>query len=172
MPNFTPIDLGPSAPEEMRTGPSGRLHVKMFRLADDAITEATTDIELAREFIAHGELSAKSIQNSPEGAVPLPDLVPRRGEEDPGPAERRRPQRLQGIPARSAAGMGLDHQMAAHDPRYRPFTGPLSDPSRRQAMIAVKGLLGLPSRPATCAAIRARWCAMCVRPWPAASRAT
>jgi integrase/recombinase XerD len=27
------------------------------------------------------------------------------------------------------------------DPRYRPFTGPLSDASRRQAMIAVKGLL-------------------------------
>jgi hypothetical protein len=26
------------------------------------------------------------------------------------------------------------------DPRYRPFTGPLSDASRRQAMIAVKGL--------------------------------
>jgi hypothetical protein len=36
----------------------------MYRLADDAITEATTDIELAREFIAHGKLSAKSIQNS------------------------------------------------------------------------------------------------------------
>jgi site-specific recombinase XerD len=28
------------------------------------------------------------------------------------------------------------------DARYRPFTGPLSDASRRQAMIAVKGLLG------------------------------
>jgi site-specific recombinase XerD len=27
------------------------------------------------------------------------------------------------------------------DERYRPFTGPLSDPSRRQAMIAVKGLM-------------------------------
>lgn len=49
MPNFTPIDLGPSAPEEITTGPSGRMHVKMYRLAEDAITEATTDIELARE---------------------------------------------------------------------------------------------------------------------------
>jgi len=27
------------------------------------------------------------------------------------------------------------------DPRYRPFTGPLSDASRRQSMIAVKGLM-------------------------------
>jgi hypothetical protein len=36
------------------------MHAKMYRLAEDAITEATTDIELAREFIAHGELSVKS----------------------------------------------------------------------------------------------------------------
>jgi hypothetical protein len=64
MPTFTPIDLGPTLPEEIATGGSRLLYVKMYRQADDAITEATTDIELAREFIAHGELSAKSIQNT------------------------------------------------------------------------------------------------------------
>src|SRR4051812_5373203 len=64
MPDFTPIELGPSQPEEIVTAESGRMHVKMYRMADDAITEAATDIELAREFIAHGELSAKSIQNT------------------------------------------------------------------------------------------------------------
>jgi integrase/recombinase XerD len=69
MPNFTPIDLGPASPDQPINGEangqaSGRMHVKMFRTADDVITEASTDIELAREFIAHGELSPKSVQNT------------------------------------------------------------------------------------------------------------
>lgn len=142
MPNFSPIDLGPSAPEEMSNGPSGRLHVKMYRQAEDAITESTTDIELAREFIAHGELSAKSIQNSQKelfrfltwcrevatktlAQLNVADLnAYKEFLKDPPP------------------DWVSTTKWPRKDPRYRPFTGPLSDASRRQAMIAVKGLLG------------------------------
>jgi site-specific recombinase XerD len=140
--NFTPIDLGPSIPEEITTGTSGRLHVKMYRHADDAITEATTDIELAREFIAHGELSAKSIQNTQKelfrfltwcreearktlGQLNVADLnAYKEFLKDPPPE------------------WVSKTKWPRTDPRYRPFTGPLSDASRRQAMIAVKGLMG------------------------------
>jgi len=142
MPTFTPIDLGPSIPEEITTGASGRLHVKMYRQADDAITEATTDIELAREFIAHGELSAKSIQNTQKelfrfltwcreearktlGQLNVADLnAYKEFLKDPPPE------------------WVSKTKWPRSDPRYRPFTGPLSDASRRQAMIAVKGLMG------------------------------
>ncbi|NIA54185.1 tyrosine-type recombinase/integrase [Massilia sp. TW-1] len=142
MPNFTPIDLGPTLPEEITTGASGRLHVKMYRQLDDAITEATTDIELAREFIAHGELSAKSIQNTQkelfrfltwcreEAGKTLVQLnvadlnAYKEFLKDPPP------------------GWVSTTKWPRTDPRYRPFTGPLSDTSRRQALIAVKGLMG------------------------------
>ncbi|MGB9111046.1 MAG: tyrosine-type recombinase/integrase [Telluria sp.] len=142
MPNFIPIDLGPSAPEAMRTGPSGRLHVKMYRVADDAITEATTDIELAREFIAHGELSAKSIQNSQKELFRFLTWC--------------REEARKTLAQLNVADLNAYKEFLKDpppewvsatkwprtDPRYRPFTGPLSDASRRQAMIAVKGLLG------------------------------
>src|SRR5690349_1349661 len=64
MTKFLPIDLTPPPPETGEGTPSGRLDVKMFRVADDPITEAQTDVEIAREFIANGELSAKSIANT------------------------------------------------------------------------------------------------------------
>jgi site-specific recombinase XerD len=142
MPNFIPIDLGPSAPEEITTGPSGRMHVKMYRLAEDAITEATTDIELAREFIAHGELSAKSIQNSQKELYRFLTWC--------------REEAKKTLSQLNVADLNAYKEFLKNpppewisrtkwprnDPRYRPFTGPLSDPSRRQAMIAVKGLMG------------------------------
>jgi hypothetical protein len=37
-----PIEPGPTLPEEIVTGKSGRMDVKMHRLVDDAITEVTT----------------------------------------------------------------------------------------------------------------------------------
>jgi site-specific recombinase XerD len=142
MPNFTPIDLGPSAPEEVRAGPSGRLHVKMYRLAEDAITEATTDIELAREFISHGELSAKSIQNSQKELFRFLTWC--------------REEAKKTLVQLNVADLNAYKEFLKNPPpdwvsttkwprkdaRYRPFTGPLSDASRRQAMIAVKGLMG------------------------------
>jgi site-specific recombinase XerD len=142
MPNFTPIDLGPSAPEEIAAGPSGRLHVKMYRLAEDAITEATTDIELAREFIAHGELSAKSIQNSQKELYRF--LTWCREEANKTLAQlnvadlNAYKEFLKNPPPEWVSKTKWPRK----DSRYRPFTGPLSDASRRQAMIAVKGLMG------------------------------
>jgi len=142
MPNFTPIDLGPTLPEEITTGASGRLHVKMYRQLDDAITEATTDIELAREFIAHGELSAKSIQNTQKELFRFLTWC----REEAGKT----------LVQLNVADLNAYKEFLKDpppdwvsttkwprtDPRYRPFTGPLSDASRRQALIAVKGLMG------------------------------
>lgn len=141
MPHFLPIDLGPAVPEAIRTGPSKRLHVTMYRIAEDGLSEASTDVELAREFIAHGELSEKSIQNAQkelyrfltwcreEAHKTLVELnvadLNRYKEflKDPPPA------------------WVSTTKWPRKDPRYRPFTGPLSDASRRQALIAVKALL-------------------------------
>jgi site-specific recombinase XerD len=142
MPNFTPIDLGPTIPEAITTGASGRLHVKMYRQAEDAITEATTDIDLAREFIAHGELSAKSIQNTQKELFRFLTWC--------------REEAKKTLVQLNVADLNAYKEFLKSpppewvcttkwprtDPRYRPFTGPLSDASRRQAMIAVKGLLG------------------------------
>jgi site-specific recombinase XerD len=142
MPTFTPIDLGPTLPEEIATGGSRLLYVKMYRQADDAITEATTDIELAREFIAHGELSAKSIQNTQKELFRFLTWC----REEPGKT----------LGQLNVADLNAYKEFLKNPPpewvsrtkwprtdaRYRPFTGPLSDASRRQAMIAVKGLLG------------------------------
>jgi site-specific recombinase XerD len=142
MPNFTPIDLGPKIPEAITTGASGRLHVKMYRQSEDAITEATTDIELAREFIAHGELSAKSIQNTQKELFRFLTWC--------------REEAKKTLAQLNVADLNAYKEFLKNPPpewvcttkwprtdaRYRPFTGPLSDASRRQAMIAVKGLLG------------------------------
>jgi len=129
-------------PEEITTGESARMHVTMYRQADDPITEATTDIELAREFIAHGELSAKSIQNTQKELFRFLTWC----REEPGKT----------LAQLNVADLNAYKEFLKNpppdwvsktkwprtDPRYRPFTGPLSDASRRQAMIAVKGLMG------------------------------
>lgn len=142
MPNFTPIDLGPTSPEQIASGASSRLHVKMYRQLDDAITEATTDIDLAREFIAHGELSAKSIQNTQKELFRFLTWC----REEAGKT----------LVQLNVADLNAYKEFIKDpppdwvsttkwprtDPRYRPFTGPLSDASRRQALIAVKGLMG------------------------------
>lgn len=142
MPNFTPIDLGPTSPEQIASRASSRLHVKMYRQLDDAITEATTDIDLAREFIAHGELSAKSIQNTQKELFRFLTWC----REEAGKT----------LVQLNVADLNAYKEFLKDpppdwvsttkwprtDPRYRPFTGPLSDASRRQALIAVKGLMG------------------------------
>jgi len=117
------------------------MHVKMYRTADDVITEASTDIELAREFIAHGELSATSIQNTQKELFRFLTWC----REEAGKT----------LVQLNVADLNQYKDFLRHppadwisktkwprsDPRYRPFSGPLSDPSRRQAMIAVKALM-------------------------------
>jgi len=143
MTKFIPLDLGPTAPDaDADPGkPSGRLDVKMFRVADDPITEAQTDIEIAREFIANGELTPKSIANSQKELYRFLTWC--------------REDAKKTLAQLNVADLNAYKEFLRNpppdwisttkwprsDPRYRPFTGPLSDPSRRQAMIAVKGLL-------------------------------
>jgi site-specific recombinase XerD len=141
MTKFIPIDLGPSTAEEFTTSASGRLHVKMYRVADDPITEAQTDIEIAREYIAHGELSARSIANSQKELYRFLTWC--------------REEAQKTLCELNVADLNAYKEFLKNPPedwisktkwprsdqRYRPFTGPLSDPSRRQAMIAVKGLM-------------------------------
>jgi integrase/recombinase XerD len=146
MPNFFPIDLDPVAPDQLTDGEtsahaSARMHVKMFRTADDAITEASTDIELAREFIAHGELSPKSVQNTQKE---LYRFLTWCREETGKTLVQLNVADLNGYKdfLRNPPPEWVSRtKWPRTDPRYRPFTGPLSDPSRRQAMIAVKALL-------------------------------
>jgi site-specific recombinase XerD len=140
MTKFVPIDLAPRLPGQA-DAPSGRLDVKMFRVADDPITEAQTDAEIAREFIGNGELSPKSIANSQKELFRFLTWC--------------REEAKKTLSQLNVADLNAYKEFLRDpppdwisktkwprsDPRYRPFTGPLSDPSRRQAMIAVKGLL-------------------------------
>ena len=140
MTKFAPIDLAPRLPGTA-DAPSGRLDVKMFRVADDPITEAQTDAEIAREFIGNGELSPKSIANSQKELYRFLTWC--------------REEARKTLSQLNVADLNAYKEFLRDpppdwisktkwprsDPRYRPFTGPLSDPSRRQAMIAVKGLL-------------------------------
>lgn len=65
MTKFAPIDLDPFPGNEATSRVSRRPDIGIFRsIADGAITDARTDSEIAREFIAHGELGAKSIANT------------------------------------------------------------------------------------------------------------
>lgn len=139
MSKFAPIDLVPRLPGQPDA--SGRLDVKMFRVADDPITEAQTDVEIAREFIGNGELSPKSIANSQKELFRFLTWC--------------REEAKKTLSQLNVADLNAYKEFLRNpppdwisktkwprsDPRYRPFTGPLSDPSRRQAMIAVKGLL-------------------------------
>jgi integrase/recombinase XerD len=140
MPKFAPIDLEPRLPGQP-DAPSGLLDVKMFRVADDPITEAQTDAEIAREFIGNGELSPKSIANSQKELFRFLTWC--------------REEAKKTLSQLNVADLNAYKEFLRNpppdwisttkwprsDPRYRPFSGPLSDPSRRQAMIAVKGLL-------------------------------
>jgi integrase/recombinase XerD len=140
MSKFAPIDLVPRLPGQLDAA-SGRLDVKMFRVADDPITEAQTDAEIAREFIGNGELSPKSIANSQKELYRFLTWC--------------REEAKKTLAQLNVADLNAYKEFLRNpppdwisttkwprkDPRYRPFTGPLSDASRRQAMIAVKGLL-------------------------------
>jgi site-specific recombinase XerD len=127
MPNFTPIDLGSSQPEGISTGPSGRMHVKMYRLAEDAITEATTDIELAREFIAHGELSPKSIQNSQKELYRFLTWCREEAKKTLAQLNVADLNAYKEFLKNPPPDWISKTKWPRNDPRYRPFTGPLSD---------------------------------------------
>jgi integrase/recombinase XerD len=141
MPHFPPIDLGPTAADATRAGASARLHVTMYRIAEDGLTEASTDIELAREFIAHGELSEKSVQNTQKELYRFLTWCREEARKtllELNVADLNKYKEFLKDPPPEWVSTT---KWPRSDPRYRPFTGPLSDASRRQAMIAVKALL-------------------------------
>lgn len=140
MTKFPPIDLAPRLAADADKA-SGRLDVKMFRVADDPITEAQTDAEIAREFIGNGELSPKSIANSQKELFRFLTWcreVAKKTLSQLNVADLNAYKEFLRDPPPDWVSTT---KWPRSDPRYRPFTGPLSDPSRRQAMIAVKGLL-------------------------------
>ena len=109
-------------------------------IAEDAITDAQTDSEIAREFISHGELGPKSIANTQKELFRFLTWC----REEVGKTLRQLSVAdLNGykdfIKAPPASWISTT-KWPRSDERYRPFSGPLSDASRRQAMIAVKGL--------------------------------
>jgi len=141
MTKFIPLDLGPSASDEGASAPSGRLDVKMFRVADDPITEAQTDVEIAREFIANGELTSKSIANSQKELYRFLTWCREEAKKTLSQLNVADLNAYKEFMRNPPPDWISKTKWPRSDPRYRPFTGPLSDPSRRQAMIAVKGLL-------------------------------
>ena len=112
----------------------------MRTIAEDAMTDAQTDSEIAREFISHGELGPKSMANTQKELFRFLSWC----REEAGKtlrqlnvAELNSYKEFLKAPPQSWISTT---KWPRSDPRYRPFTGPLSDASRRQAMIAVKGL--------------------------------
>jgi integrase/recombinase XerD len=142
MTTFAPIDLEPRPGNAPSAAVPRRPDIGIFRgLADDAITDARSDSEIAREFIAHGELGVKSIANTQKELYRFLTWC----REEVGKSFHQLSvsdlnaykEFLRDPPADWVSKT----KWPRSDLRYRPFTGPLSDASRRQAMIAVKGLL-------------------------------
>ena len=140
MTKFVPIDLVPRLAGQIDAS-SGRLDVKMFRVADDPITEAQTDAEIAREFIGNGELSAKSIANSQKELFRFLTWCREEAKKTLSQLNVADLNAYKEFLRDPPPDWVSTTKWPRSDPRYRPFSGPLSDPSRRQAMIAVKGLL-------------------------------
>lgn len=134
--NLDPFPARSGGAEERRHRDADALRT----IAEDAITDARTDSEIAREFISHGELGEKSMANTQKELFRFLTWC----REEAGKTLRQLTvSDLNGykefLKAPPADWVSTT-KWPRTDPRYRPFSGPLSDASRRQAMIAVKGL--------------------------------
>jgi integrase/recombinase XerD len=138
---FLPIDLAPYPPNSAGAPERRVRDIETLQdIAVDALTAARTDSEIAREFISHGELRPKSVANTQKELFRF--LTWCREEAGKSLCQltvndlNAYKEFLKAPPADWVSTT----KWPRTDERYRPFTGPLSDPSRRQAMIAVKGL--------------------------------
>jgi len=142
MPVFLPIDLEPLPPPDPDRAAATRPDTGIFSgMHDEPVTSARSDAELAREYISHGELSPKSIANLQKELYRFLTWC--------------REEAQKTFKQLSVADLNAYKEFIRQPPpewicrtkwprsdaRYRPFSGPLSDASRRQAMIAIKGLL-------------------------------
>ncbi|WBR99977.1 tyrosine-type recombinase/integrase [Pseudoduganella sp. SL102] len=147
MSKFAPIDLQPFDPHSRTARGHGGLALRDIDpeawrdIPEDVLTDARTDSEIAREYISHGELRPKSVANTQKELYRFLTWC----REEAGKSLRQL-----GVADLNAYKEFLKAPPAdwisttkwpRSDERYRPFSGPLSDASRRQAMIAVKGLL-------------------------------
>ncbi|MGV7206323.1 tyrosine-type recombinase/integrase [Oxalobacteraceae bacterium A2-2] len=139
MSKFMPIDLQP-LPGSRGDALGLRQQPDWRDIPDDALTDARTDSEIAREYISHGELGPGSMANTQKELFRFLTWC----REEAGKSLRQL-----GVADLNAYKEFLKSppqdwisktKWPRSDARYRPFSGPLSDASRRQAMIAVKGL--------------------------------
>lgn len=110
--------------------------------ADDGrLTSARSDSELAREYIGHGELSPASRANSQKELFRFLTWC----REEAGKTLRELTvadlNSYKDFLRSPPSDWVSTTKWPRNDARYRPFSGPLSDASRRQAVIAVKGFL-------------------------------
>ncbi|MGS0741465.1 tyrosine-type recombinase/integrase [Glaciimonas sp. GG7] len=147
---FAPIDLRPAPvlalPFDQRAADGASDSVEHFEIAPDAITSARTDSEIAREYLDHGELAATSRANSQKELFRFLTWCRE---------EAHKPLRALRVADLNTYKEFLKKpppdwvsitKWPRTDPRYRPFSGPLSDASRRLALVAVKGLLAYATR--------------------------
>lgn len=142
MPNFPPIDLDPLPDEGLDKAAATRRNGGLgAHFHDEPVTDARSDAELAREYISHGELSAKSIANLQKELYRFLTWCREEAKKSFQQLNVGDLNAYKEFLKQPPAAWISTTKWPRSDPRYRPFSGPLSDPSRRQAMIAVKGVL-------------------------------
>jgi len=142
MPVFLPIDLEPlpeaHADRAAASGPAGGLFGDVH---DEPVTSAKNDAELAREYISHGELSAKSIANLQKELYRFLTWCREEAHKTFRQLNVADLNAYKEFIRQPPPEWVCATKWPRNDPRYRPFSGPLSDTSRRQSMIAIKGVL-------------------------------
>jgi len=155
MPTFLPIDLDPPSDDEdkdvgttagkdkgqQRAAASVRGAGVYRPVGDEPVTDARSDAELAREYIGHGELSPRSIANTQKELYRFLTWCREEAHKTFGQLTLADLNAYKEFIRNPPPEWISTTKWPRNDPRYRPFSGPLSDASRRQAMIAVKGLL-------------------------------
>jgi len=142
MPVFLPIDLDPLPPPDpdraAASGPGAGIHCSLH---DEPVTSARNDAELAREYISHGELSPKSIANLQKELYRFLTWCREEAHKTFAQLNVADLNTYKEFIRQPPPEWVCTTKWPRNDPRYRPFSGPLSDASRRQSMIAIKGLL-------------------------------
>lgn len=142
MPVFLPIDLDPLPDEGLDKAAATRRGKNLgAHFHDEPATDARSDAELAREYISHGELSPKSIANVQKELYRFLTWCREEAKKSFQQLNTGDLNAYKEFLKQPPAEWISTTKWPRSDPRYRPFSGPLSDPSRRQAMIAVKGVL-------------------------------
>ncbi len=142
MPVFLPIDLDPLPTEHPDRAAASRPDTGIFSgVHDEPVTSARNDAELAREYISHGELSPKSIANLQKELYRFLTWCREEAQKTFQQLNVADLNAYKEFIRNPPPEWVCTTKWPRNDPRYRPFSGPLSDTSRRQSMIAIKGLL-------------------------------